>query len=106
VPFVESLGLTPGVDHLGCREGVDTCRRFSLLGVQTEYGDFGEARASNVRPSALLGYGRRCRGHTSPCDAMPEGKFLLGDRKETGYHFFFHCLHDYCKIPIYFASLS
>ena len=37
---------------------------------------------------------------------MPEGMFLLGDRQETGYHFFFHCLHDYRKIPIYFASLS
>jgi hypothetical protein len=34
--FVESPGLTLDLDHLGCREGVDTCRSFSLLGVQTK----------------------------------------------------------------------
>ena len=34
--FVESPRLTLDVDHLRCREGVATCRRFSLLMVPIE----------------------------------------------------------------------
>jgi hypothetical protein len=56
--FVESPGLTVGLAHVGCSQGVETCQSFSLLGVPTEKGDFGETWASDVLPSAFFVYGR------------------------------------------------
>jgi len=79
--------LTLNLDHLECREGVDTCRRFSLLGVQTGHGDFGAIWGSDVLASVVVGYGRRGTGHTSPRDTTLEGKFLSGlGAEETETH--------------------
>jgi hypothetical protein len=58
-----------------------------LLGVQTEYGDFGAIWGFDVLASVVVGYGRRGTGHTSPRDTKLEGKFLMGlGAEETETH--------------------